>query len=162
MDVRGSAIVRRRRDRADRLGLAHNSVLGNSDRAQPDERDGVAIRGSDRDRAPVPGYGTGERDRAGRGRAHVRAGIGGDIDAAVLPAGVGIVAEREGADHLAVGRPSPARRGSGQDHRNQCRREREHDRTSHLEPPYIVARIDNEGSVARRDTVVKSDYSERP
>ena len=138
VDARGSAIVRRRRDRANRLPLAHDSVFSDRDRAQPDERNGVAVRGSDRDRTPVPGHGAGERDRTGRGRAHVRARISGDIDAAVLPAGVGIVAEREGADHLTVGRPNPASRGSGQDHRNQCRREREHDRASHLEPPFFL------------------------
>ncbi len=60
MNVRRSRFVRRRRDRADRLALVHKSVLHNSDRAQPDQRDRVTVFGSDRNGASVT------RHRAGK------------------------------------------------------------------------------------------------
>jgi hypothetical protein len=162
MDIRGSRFVRRRRDRADRLPLAHKSILRNSDRAQPDQCDRVAVVGSDRDGASVTGHRAGKRDGAGTRRPHARAGVSGDIDAAVLPAGVGIVTKRESSYHLTVSRPGPARRGSGQDHRNQRSRKRKHDRASHPEPPFYVVSLVNGGSVAARCAVVNSGYSERP
>jgi hypothetical protein len=135
VDVRRSTVVRRSRNGADSVPLAYESVLGNADRAQSDKRDRIAVFAADRDGAPASGHRAGERDRAGHGRTHARTGVTGDIDAAVLSAGIGIVAQRKGAEHLTVERPSPARRRSGQDHRRQCSREREHKRASHLEPP---------------------------
>ncbi|MGA9763027.1 MAG: hypothetical protein WBQ14_11470 [Gaiellaceae bacterium] len=91
MNVRGRNVVGRGRDRADGFSFAHDRVLCNPDRAQPDQRDGIAVGAADGDRAPVPGHGAGEGDRSGRGRAHARAGLAGDIDPAVLAAGIGVV-----------------------------------------------------------------------
>ena len=161
VNVRRSAVVGRGRDRSDRFSFTHESVLRNSDRAQSDERDRIAVARADGDRAPVPGNGAGEGDSTGRRRARARAGVGGNIDAAVLTAGIGIVAEGESANHLTVSRPGPARRGSGQNHRGQCSHKREYDRASHLEPPFVVSFVYG-SSVARRRRVVNSGYSERP
>ena len=159
--VCGRAVGRRRRDRSHLLSLAHRGALRDRDRAQPDQRDRVAVGRLNRDRGPVVRHLARERDRARRWCEHVRAGFSGHIDAPVLAAGVGIVAEREGADDLSARRPAPAQRRSGQDQCNQSRHKGEQGRTSHPRPLSVV-RSENRASIAGRQTVVNTGYSERP
>ena len=78
-----------RADRADVVQLGHGRALDDADRPQMRERDGVAVRGLDRDRLAVRGHGPGEAHRAGRRRDHGLARrAGAQVDAAVLVRGV--------------------------------------------------------------------------
>jgi hypothetical protein len=92
VNVRGRGVIGRGSDRSDRLSFVYDGVFRNSDRAQSDQCDRIAVGAADGDRAPVSGHGAGEGDCSGRGRTHARAGVAGDIDPAVLPAGIGVVA----------------------------------------------------------------------
>lgn len=92
VNVRGRSVIGRGSDRSDRLSFVYDGVFRNSDRAQSDQCDRIAVGAADGDRAPVSGHGAGEGDCPGRGHTHARAGVAGDIDPAVLPAGIGVVA----------------------------------------------------------------------
>ena len=99
-------------DRADRLPLGHRSVLGHTDRAQVNERDGVPVVGLDRDAEPVRRHRARERDPAGPWSERRLAGAAADVDPAMLPAGVRVIAEPEGLEHRSGYRPRPrGRRG---------------------------------------------------
>jgi hypothetical protein len=67
MDVRNVYLgITRRADRPDHLTLRHAVVGSYGHRAQMEQRDCVAIRGPDRDRASVPGQPAGEGDASAR------------------------------------------------------------------------------------------------
>jgi hypothetical protein len=81
------------------------------------QRDLETVRRLDRDREAVRRHLAGERDlplcrSSYRHRVPER-----DVDAAVLAAGVRVVTDREAAQHLAVRRPGPGRRGRCRDER---------------------------------------------
>ncbi len=70
------------------------------------QRDLVAV-GVDRDGEPVRRHLAGECDLAGDGRIHLASAADSDVDTAMLSGRVGIVAEREIAEDVAVRRPGP-------------------------------------------------------
>ena len=81
-------------DRADRRALAEGRAAVDRDRAEVDERDRVAVLRSHGDGSPARGNGAGEAHDSCRGRADGRSFVAGDVDAAMLPSGVGILSER--------------------------------------------------------------------
>jgi hypothetical protein len=107
-------VAARFRDRSHGLAFADARALGDRERGETDQRYGIAVAGANSHRAPASRDGARERHRAGRRRQHVRADLSRDIDAAVLPAQIGIVSEREAPHDRAAGGPGPA---SG---RNRC------------------------------------------
>jgi hypothetical protein len=87
-----------------------------------EQGDRVAVGRLDRHRSPALRQRAHEGDDAGRRRADLAVGRHPDVDAAVLPAGIRIRADRERAEYRTVDRPGPAER-------SRCRCERhEHDR----------------------------------
>jgi hypothetical protein len=96
VDVRLRVLrVARWADQPDRRPLLEQCVRLDGDRAQVDEGDGVAARGPHGDGAAAARDGAGEADDATDRRAHLRARRAGDVDAAVLSPGVGVVSEHE-------------------------------------------------------------------
>jgi hypothetical protein len=84
-----------RADRADRRTLGENRVAVDGDRAEVDERDGVAVRRLHGHSPAAAGDGAGEAHDPGGGRPHRRPLLTGNVDASMLPSGVGIVPEDE-------------------------------------------------------------------
>jgi hypothetical protein len=82
-------------DRAHRLPLGDRRLARRRDRPEVKERDRVPVGGLDRDGEPAPGHGPGEADDAGRRSPHGGAAGSADVDAAVLPRGVGVLSEDE-------------------------------------------------------------------
>jgi hypothetical protein len=101
-----------------------------------EERDGIAVGGSDRECLAACGHAPGEGDRAGSGSAYRRSGIRADVDAAVLAAGVRIIPQDEGSKHRPVDGPGPGERGLHADlERDEDRKQRDqafHRRSSSL------------------------------
>jgi hypothetical protein len=77
-------------DRPDDSTLLDERALLDTDRAEMDERSGVAERRLDRDRLPACRHRARERDDALRRRQHVCPRRRPEVDAAVLPGGVGM------------------------------------------------------------------------
>ena len=123
--------------RSDRRSLGHRVALRDADRAEVDDRDRVAVCGRDRDSASVGRKRAGERHRAGGRRSHRRALRSGDVDAAMLPGGVRVAAERERTEHVAVRGPRPRHGRAAQDERRKARR-REYEKTMHEAPSFIL------------------------
>jgi hypothetical protein len=90
---------------SDRIPLRDRVAPSDTDRAEVEQRDGVAVRCEDRHAAPAGRDGARERDRPRGWGTHRRALDPGDIDPAVLTAGIRVGAEHERAQHRAVGRP---------------------------------------------------------
>jgi hypothetical protein len=114
-----------RADRADDRAFVDGSSARDTDRAQVDERRGVAEGGLDRDGLPAG------RDRAGEGDDTLRrgddvcAGRSADVEAAMLAGGVRVrVVERKGPQERALDGPGPrigcrnGQRECAQDQRN--------------------------------------------
>jgi hypothetical protein len=110
-----------RADRADDLALVDLGAFGDADRAEMDERHRPAVLGAYGQAQALPRQATGERDDAGGGRADVGARRSSDVDPAVLPAGVRVAVEDEGAQHRPVDRPRPGRSARGQHQRGEQR-----------------------------------------
>ena len=110
-------------DRADDRALGDLVSLRHLDRAEVEQRHGEAVGRLDRDGAAVRRQRPGEGDRAARRRGHGRAGVAGDVDAAVLPAGVGVVADGERPQDGAATGPGPCRRRRREQERGRRRRE---------------------------------------
>ena len=104
---------------ADDRALRHDRAAADAERAELEQRDRVAVRGLDRQRAAAARHGAGERDGAGRGRAHLGAHGRAEVDAAVLPARVGVGGEGERAQQWAVDRPGPGARDRSDGERRQ-------------------------------------------
>jgi hypothetical protein len=126
-------------NRADRRPLGHDVALRDADRAEVDEGDRIAVGGLDRDAPTVGRQRAGERHRAAGGRAHGRALRSGDVEAAMLTGGVGVAAEDERPEHVAVRRPRPRHGRATEDERREagCR---EYEKTMHEAPPSFSAR----------------------
>jgi hypothetical protein len=105
-------------------------------RAQLEQRDRKAVGGPDRDCAAAARNSTDERDRTGGGCPDGAPELGADIDAAMLAAGVGVIAEDEWAKDLPVGRPRPSKSGRRDDERRQD--DRGNERSPHRKPPSVV------------------------
>jgi hypothetical protein len=105
--------------RPDRRPLGDRVALSHDDRPEVDERDGVAVGREDRDAAPVGRQRARERHDARRRRPDGRAVRAGDVEAAVLPARIGVRAERERAEDRAVRGPRPGCRLAAQGERER-------------------------------------------
>jgi len=96
---------------ADRPALGDGRAADDGERAEVEQRDGVAVGREDRERRAAARDRAGERDGSGRRREDRLARRGGDVDATVLAAGVRMGrVEDEGAQHLTAGRPGPCPR----------------------------------------------------
>jgi hypothetical protein len=97
MDVRpGGSRLPARPDRPDDPAFRNGRPARHADRPQLDERDRVPVRRLNRYAFAVRRHGPGKADRPTCGRSHRRSQGRSDVDAAVLPAGVGVVAQLEG------------------------------------------------------------------
>jgi hypothetical protein len=112
-------------DRSDRLAFVDGVAPRNCHFPEMDERHRVAVRSLNRHDFAVPGRRSCERDRSVRRRAHARAGLAGNVDAAVLAARVRIVSERKVTQDGAVGRPCPGTRVGRYEERKHESREQE-------------------------------------
>jgi hypothetical protein len=131
MDVRHIVLgLARRACSRDRLALRDPIAASHAKRAEMGERRLRSVRGLDCDRDAVRRHGARERHLAGGRRPDGICAGEGDVDPTVLPARVGVVAEREATQHRPVRRPGP-REGSGRadegDHGRDCR-DHEHSR----------------------------------
>jgi hypothetical protein len=116
MDVRLTRDgVDARPDDADDGPLGDLVASSDRDCGELEERDGEPVRGLDRERATAVGKRAGERDPARRRRANGRADRRPDVEAAVSPSGVWVVADREAPEHGSVDGPRP-RAGRRRDH----------------------------------------------
>ncbi len=119
--------VRRGRDRigaltdhADDSALRDGAATQDARRCELQQRYRIAVRGLDRDGAAAAGDRADERDRARRRGEHSASNPGADVDAAMLPACIGVRAERERPQHRSLDRPHPGvRRGGGCKRREQ-------------------------------------------
>jgi hypothetical protein len=105
--------VARGTDRTHALALLDLGASLHGSRSEVNERDGVAVGSADRDSHAVPRRRAGEGDNARAGSGHRLLGVAADVDSAVLPAGVRIVAEVERPEHRPRYRPAPAGRCGG-------------------------------------------------
>ena len=111
--------VAARPDRADARALEDGGAARHANRAEVQERHGVAVLCLDRHALATVRDRAGEADDASCGRAYGRARGAGDVDAAMLPRRVRVtLAEREAAQDVAVGRPGP-RRGRGNEEKRR-------------------------------------------
>jgi hypothetical protein len=106
-------------DRAENVSFVDLRALPDGSSPELQQGDRVPVAGANRHGAAAVRHAADERDRAGSRRADADADVGGDVDAAVLPAGVRIVAERERAQHRAVDRPAPGERAGSEHQREQ-------------------------------------------
>ena len=91
MRVEGD-LVAARADPGDEGSLLDDLTLRDEDLPELQERHRVAVRRLDRDRLSPARHRPCEGDRAGSGRPHVGAELTADVDAPVLPTGVGVIA----------------------------------------------------------------------
>jgi hypothetical protein len=129
----GDERVVARADPGDDRSLLDDLPTRDEDLAELQERDRVAVGRQDRDRPAPAGHHPCEGDSSRGGRPHVGAELTADVDAAVLAAGVGVVAQDEGAEDGAVGRPRPALRAG---HEHECGHGREK-HSPHRSPPEV-------------------------
>jgi hypothetical protein len=106
-----------RSDGPDGIALGDCGAPGDRRRAEVDERHRQAVGGLDRDGLPVDRDGAGERDGPGDRRPHGHAGRSADVDAAMLAAEIGVVAELERPQDGPVDGPCP--RAAGR-HDREC------------------------------------------
>jgi hypothetical protein len=98
MDVRRRGFwLSARPNRPDDRAFRNPRAARYSDRPQLDERDRVPLRRLDRHAFATRRHRSGKADRPTRGGAHRRSQGRSNVDAAVLPAGVGVIAELEGS-----------------------------------------------------------------
>jgi hypothetical protein len=112
--------VARRADAADALALRQLFALGDGERTEMGQGDGVAVGGPDRRRPPVSRQPARERHGARRGRRNGGACRRADVDARVAVLVVLGAAEVEAPQDGTLGRPAPPRRN-----RRSCEREQE-------------------------------------
>ena len=104
------------------------------DRAELEQRHGVAVRGLNRQRAAASRDRAGERDGAGDGRADFGADGSSDVDSAMLAGRVLVIRERERPQNRSIGRPGPGGRGRNDD-KGCDRNDREGEHALHGAPP---------------------------
>jgi len=138
-------------ERADGGTLGDGGAACDGDRAEVEERDGVAVRGADRHGPAAARDRPRECHRPGCGRSHGRAGAAGHVDPTVLSGGVRIVAEAEGLQHRPIRGPGPGSGGRRADQGEEDRKQS--DRSSHV--CLLLSRLETETSVAPGRPVVK-------
>jgi hypothetical protein len=132
MDVwNGPFGVPGRAERADRRSFGDRRIARDRDRAEMDERDGVAVRSPDRDREAVSRHRAGERDAASARGEDRAPGASAHVQTAMLAPSVRVGSEAEGAENLSRGRPRPRGRRGGEEQRCQpgdgrCSQDRQH------------------------------------
>jgi hypothetical protein len=131
-----------RSHRSDHGALTNRRTARNADRAEMHERQGVAGGRLDGHGLPARRDGAGEGDDARSGRGHGTAGRRTEVDATVLPSGVGVGGvERERSQHRPVDRPGPRAR-----YRNrQSARADDHQSNNSPHDFLLVASFENEG-----------------
>lgn len=118
---------------ADRPALGDGSAARDGERRQMRQRHGVAVVGRDRERDARARDGAGEGDRAATRREHDGAGGPGNVDAAMLAAGIRMGGvEDERLENFAVGRPRPRSCSWSADQR---RHGNEQEHATHGTPP---------------------------
>lgn len=95
VDVRLDPGLGARTDRSDDVAFHDRGAHGDRDRPELQQRDRVAVLGANRDCPAVAGHRSSKSDHAGDGRTHIGSDRGADVDSAMLPAVVGILARRE-------------------------------------------------------------------
>jgi hypothetical protein len=114
----------RRTDAADDIALCNTHPVGDRDRAEMRQRDGIAVGGGDGHALAGGRDGPGERDRPGRRRDDRCVRGGADVDSSVLPGGVRMRRiEDERLEHRPVGGPGPGPRDRCEMKRSGDRRE---------------------------------------
>jgi hypothetical protein len=136
MDVwraRDSVLARAdvRHDRA----FGDGAAAGDRDRAELEQRHGVAVCRLDRQRATAARDGTCERDGSGCRRPHRAACSGADVDPPVLAGRILVLGERERPQDRSVGGPDPACRGRDDDQGRDRSDDRDGEHASHEVPP---------------------------
>ena len=121
MNVREVVLRLARRARlCDDIALHHTGTAPNAEGPQMSEgRLVVACR--DGHGQPVRRHPSCKCDLTGNRRSYRRRGSEGDVDASMLPGGVGVAADREPAQHGAVDRPRPRHRRRPRDERQDER-----------------------------------------
>jgi hypothetical protein len=108
MDVRlGTFGLTARADRPHDLALADRRANADSDRAEVDEGDRVAVLGTDRQAAALPRQLPCKRDHPCRRGAHFGSRRRADVDSSVLAARIRIAFGDERPEHRAFDRPAP-------------------------------------------------------
>jgi hypothetical protein len=120
---------------ADRLPLDHLRAFADGHVSELQQRDRVAVAGSDRHRTAAVGNASDERHRSAGRCTDGAADIGGDVDAAVLTTGIGISAEGERSQHCAISGPAP---GGGSGSKDESEHGQERDHPAHLAPPFVA------------------------
>jgi len=115
--------------------LLDDRAANHVDRAELEQGHRIAVGGLDRQSATAVRNRAYERDRAGYRRDDLRADLCADVDAAVLPAGVGIAPERERTDDRTVDRPGPGTRGRDRDERREG--DRGGEGATHAPPAFV-------------------------
>ena len=82
-----------RADQPEGRALGDGCAAANTDRSEVEERDRVAVDRPDGDGEPASGNGARERDRPGGRRADGGASAPADVDSAMVPGGIWVVAE---------------------------------------------------------------------
>jgi hypothetical protein len=111
-----------RSDRADDLALADGRLHSDRDRPQVNQGDRVSVLRADRQAPAFVRHLAGEGDDSRRRSAYVCARRCADVDSAVLPARVRVVADHEGSEHRALDRPAPPGRGRHESERTKQNR----------------------------------------
>jgi hypothetical protein len=143
-------------DRGHRVPLAHGLSFRDGDRVQLLERDGIAVRRVDPHRPAASGDEAGEPDRPPDGGDHPGAEPAADVDAAVLPAGVRVLREREAAQDGAVAGPGPRLRRRGEHERGEGREQQ----PAHRRASSVVPLANEASTLAPPAAVVNSGYRE--
>lgn len=126
VDVRlGPIGLATRPDRGHRGSLRHGVALANEEGAEMLERDCVPVCSPDRECLASLRHGPGEGDGSRCGSTDVGIEISGNVDPAVLAAGVRIASEDERPEHLSVYGPGP-RLGSGRNEPGEDEYEQNH------------------------------------
>jgi hypothetical protein len=141
--------VAARSDRSDDFAFTDGRSDSDGNRSQVDKRDRVPVLGADRQTPTLVRNLAGEGDDPGHRSAHIGARRRADVDSAVLPASVRVVAGDEGPEHWAVDRPAPSGRAR---HESQRGKENDCDAVAYSE--------NHAGRVPSQVAVVKSGYSE--
>jgi hypothetical protein len=138
----------------DHVALHDGCANAHAEGAEMQERDRVAVLGPQGDRPAAAGNRSRERDHARDRSEDVLSRSRGDLDAAMLPGGVGIVVDVEGSEHRAGHGPAPRRRGGRRCEGSDDRRQGRPASTS------VVSSENHAATVSGRAAVVKIVYSE--
>jgi hypothetical protein len=146
-----------RADDPDRLALRHNRAPADQERAEVQERDGVAVGRLNGDREPVRRDLADERHRSGGRRDHRVTERPLDVDPTMLAREERVLlVKREALQHRPGKRPRPRAGRGGHRERQEHRNDRDPGENRSLLPV-----LQTELTVPGRPDVVKFDYSER-